>query len=211
MPSSFYPQNIDALAAWFANFTIQFAALAAKYGLSASVSAVQKDNLWIQYWVPARHEADNQKQGLTKFFNAIAGNDPTLAPPSSINWSLPPAPPSDVAPGIEFRVRQLARDIKGSTKYSEADGELLGIVSPEKGDENLDQLTTEFTLRTLANFELQATFRKRGMDALKFQFRHKGGDWRSAGFLITSPGTLAIPPTTPGRCRTGRSAGDLYA
>lgn len=33
------------------------------------------------------------------------------------------------------------------------------------------------------------------MDALKFQFKYKDGDWKSAGFLLTSPGTLAVPPT----------------
>ena len=138
-------------------------------------------------------------QQLTKYFNAIAGNDPTLHPPAVINFSLPTPAPQEMPPGIEARTRDIARAIKGHLLYSEADGELLGIVSPKKGDENLDAMTPEFAIKTLANFEVQVNFRKLGMDALKFQFRHKGGDWHAAGFLVTSPGILAIVPSTPGQ------------
>ncbi len=94
--------------------------------------------------------------------------------------------------------RQIARDVKGNLKYSEEDSELLGIASAAVTPDDPDLITSQFTLRTLANFEVEATFRKRGMDALKFQFRHKRGDWHSAGFLLTSSGIMTIPPTTPG-------------
>ena len=200
MPSrDYYPSNMDALAAWWANFYVQLVALATKYGIDASaVGQAEKDNLWIQYWVQARHDADNLSQQLTKYFNAISGNDETLEPPAAINWVLAGSSPQEQPPGIEFRTRKIARDIKNSMVYAVADGELLGIVGASALPPNFAGMTPEFTLETLVNFELKASFRKNGMDALKFEFRHKGGNWMPAGFLVTSPGTFAVMPTTPG-------------
>ena len=199
MPRDYYPTNMDALAAWWANFIIQLTALAAKYGIDGTtVGDATKDNDWIQYWVQARHDADNLSQQLTKYFNSISGNDETLEPPAPINWVLQGGVPNERPPGIEFRVRKIARDIKNSMVYAVADGELLGIVSPPPAPLNFAGMTPEFTLETLVNFELKASFRKNGMDALKFEFRHKGGNWLPAGFLVTSPGTFAVMPTTPG-------------
>ncbi len=197
--ADYYPQSMDARATWHANWVIQLAALAGKYNIDgAYVAQAQADNDWMQYWVQARHDADNLKQQLTKYFNDIAGNDETLEPPAPIVWQLSGGAPHEAAPGIEFRTRKGACDIKGSMVFAAADGELLGIVSSEDTPASLAALSADFTLRTLANFELEATFKKAGMDALRFEFRHKGGNWMPAGFLITSPGTFAVTPSTPG-------------
>lgn len=74
----------------------------------------------------------------------------------------------------------------------------MGIEGAQDAAADPSTFTPDYTLKTLANFELEVSFRKLGMDALKFQFRYKGGDWQSAGFLVTSPGVLSIPPSTPG-------------
>jgi hypothetical protein len=186
---------MDSRALWHANFAAQIAALAAKYNISAAVlTQIAADNAWIQYWVQARHDADNLKQQLTKYFNEISGSDPTLDPPAPIVFQLQGAAPAEVPPGIEYRTREIARQIKGMANYASADGELLGIVGGKETGGDLTNLTPEFTLRTLANFELEATFKKQGMDALKFEVRHKGGNWQMGAFLLTSPGTFAVVP-----------------
>ncbi len=196
--ADWYPQSMDARATWHANWNAQLPALAAKYGVSGVIGEVTKDNDWMQYWVQARHDADNLKQQLTKYFNDIAGNDETLEPPAVINFVLSGSPPPEVAPGIEKRTRDIARDIRGSMAYAAADGELLGIVGTQETSENFAEMSPEFTLATLANFELEVTFRKLGMDALRFEFRYKGGNWMQAGFLVTSPGTFAVAPSQAG-------------
>ena len=106
--------------------------------------------------------------------------------------------PAEVEPGIEERTRAIARQIKGDLEYSDADGQLLGIVGSSTTAPLNPSMAPDFTLRSLAGFDLEATFRKQGMDALKFQFRYKGGTWQSAGFLLNSPGTFAVSPSTPG-------------
>lgn len=200
--ADFYPQGMDARATWHANWAAQIVALATKYNIPAEILAeIVADNLWIQYWVQARHDADNISQQLTKYFNNIAGNDETLEPPAEIDFTLPGTAPAEVPPGIEFRTRKIARDIRNSMVYSVADGELLGIVSTGKPADDLTAMSPEFSLRTLANFELEATFKKLGMDALRFEFRYKGGNWQTAAVLLSSPGTFAVAPQTPGEAQ----------
>ncbi len=145
-----------------------------------------------------RHDADNLKEQLTKYFNDISGNNESLEPPAPIDYTLPGAAPVEVKPGIEFRTRKIARDIRGSMVYATADGELLGIVSAKDIPDDLTAMEPEFTLKTLTGFQLEAGFRKFGADALKFEFRHKGAGWLPAGFLVTSPGTFTVTPSKPG-------------
>jgi len=68
--ADFYPQSMDARAAWHANFIVQLLALASKYGITAGVTdQAGLDNDWMQYWVQARHDFDAISQQLTKYFN----------------------------------------------------------------------------------------------------------------------------------------------
>ena len=132
-----------------------------------------------------RNDTDNGRQQLTKYFNEVAGNDASIPSPAVSAFSIGAgAPIPEPPPGIEARTRQWVRQIKGHADYSKADGELLGIVAPETPPDNFAGMKPEFSVTTLANFELYVTFRKNGMDALKFEFRHKGGDWLPAGFLV---------------------------
>lgn len=203
MPQDFYPSSRDGRAAWHANFAAQLpGALATKYNIVAGTLAqVAADNAWMQYWVQARNDADALRQQLTQYFNIIAGRDDSLPAPAPINFALAPGSPAEVPPGIEERVREIARQIKGHISYSKADGELLGIIAPETSEIPLGpgvEVSPTFTLQTLAAFELQATFSKQGNSAVKFQYRHKGGNWLPAGVLLNSPGTFAVAPAVPG-------------
>ncbi len=194
--ADFYPSSMDARAAWHANWAAQLTPFIGKYGLGAGImTEVNADNDWMQYWVAARHEAENLSQQLTKYFNAIAGNDDAVEPPNPISFALSGSPPDDPPPGIEARVRALVKQIKGHKHYSEADGEILGIVA--SADEVVEPTAPEFTVKTLASFDLEITFKKKGMDGVKFQFRRAGGAWQSAGILLASPGVLSITPAVP--------------
>src|SRR6476620_9543825 len=119
----FYPSSMDARAAWHVNFIKNLEGdLATKYGIAAALlTALTADKDWIVYWVNARHSADAMSQQLTSYFNTIAGKNDSADAPAAIDWALPPDPPAEVKPGIEKRVRDVAREIKGSLKYAEAD------------------------------------------------------------------------------------------
>ncbi|MEQ1924419.1 MAG: hypothetical protein ABL952_18125, partial [Pyrinomonadaceae bacterium] len=79
-----------------------------------------------------------------------------------------------------------------------ADGEALGIVSSKDAPLNPVTLTADFTVRTLAGFAVEVTFSRQGMTAMRFEYRHKGGNWIFVNVLNSSPGTLVITPQTPG-------------
>lgn len=198
--ADWYPQSMDARAGWHANFVAHLvSAIFTKYGIpTAAVTQVNDDNIWLQYWVDARHEADSMMQGLTKYFNTIAGKDPAADPPAPVTWAFSLTAPPEVPPGIEFRVREIAKQIKGHAAYAVADGELLGIITPTDAPTDPASLTPTFKLRTLAEFKLEATFRKLGMEALRFEARHKDEAWQPAAFLINSPGQFTFVPKTPG-------------
>lgn len=194
-----YPRDIDERAAWHANWNAQLPNFTAKYNIAADkMTQAAADNDWIQYWVAARHTADAIGEQLTKFFNTIATGDEADEPPKAINFALPPDPPAQVAPGIKARTQEIANHIKGNMAYAEADGELLGIVGDKQEPQTAEFLTADFTLRTLANYNLEATFSRNGKDAARFEIRHKGGNWQLATILTSSPGTFDVAPAAPG-------------
>jgi hypothetical protein len=199
MPQDWYPQNIDARMMWHQNFQAQLLNFAAKYNIDvATTTSATHDSLWMDAFVGLRDTADMFGQQLVKYFNDIAGNDTSLPAPMLPSGPTVPVLPNMPAPGIEARTREIARQIKGHMSYAAADGEALGIVGSGNVPPDPALMKPTFTLRTLANFELAATFRKQGMDAVRFEIRHKGGNWIQSAFLLTSPGTFAVAPATPG-------------
>ncbi len=199
--SDYYPSSMDAKAAWHSNLEKHLpGAMATKYGIStATLAAVAADNTWIQYWVTARHSADAQSQQLTRYFNTIAGPKDADAP-AAIVWELATPAPTEVPPGIEKRVREIAREIKGSANYAEADGILLGIQLPEQTKDVETDVAPDVEFATMPEYKLQAKFRKRGMSGIRFEYKRKGDTaWLPAGVLLDSNGSFAVPPTTPGQ------------
>ncbi|MGB2752442.1 MAG: hypothetical protein WBC19_10335 [Pyrinomonadaceae bacterium] len=200
MSSDFYPNNREAVAAWHANLAANIGSVKTKYGITVSVQTqVAEDNAWIQFWVAYRNAFDASSQQLTKYYNTIAGGSEQPETPLPFTIAAPVDPPAEVPPGIEKRARDLASFIKGNKAvYSEADGELLGIVAGEEIKGSLGDMTASFTLTTQAEFKLKADFKKNGMDGIRFEYRHIGGAWNPAGVLLTSGGKFTVPPTTPG-------------
>jgi len=195
----FYPAGMDARAAWHANLALRAPDFESKYTILGTMkNQIIADNAWMQYWVQARHDSDALRQQLTKYFNDIAGNSESVDQPSPIVWTLAPGAPAEVPTGIEKRARDIAKAAKGQIDYSRADGEVLGFEAPVVPGLVEGDITAEFTIQTLVGFELKATFRKYGLNAMRFEFRYKGGVWLPAATLISSPGIFAIAPQTPG-------------
>jgi len=189
---------MDARAAWHLNFSNTLPTFITKYAIGAPVAAsANSDSDWMQAWVANRHAFDAAGQQLTSYFNTIAGKDSSAPAPVAFLYSLTGAV-ADVPPGIEKRVRDLARQIKGHTHYSEADGELLGIAKPGGGGPDIPSVDSKpvIELKTRVAFEIGVKFRKFGMDGIKVQYRHQGGNWIDGGFLINSHGVFTVAPAT---------------
>ena len=200
MPKDYIPSNWDAFAVWSANFIAQLPNVSAKYNITAAAMAqAVKDNDWVQYWVEAKNTAKRQEKQLNDYVDAVANgalNDPPQNDPA---YALPPNLPGIVLPGIKKRIREIASGIKAQKSiYTRADGELLGIVTPDEAGFNEMDFTPEVRLRSLSNFAVEADFRKFGLDALRIDFRYKNGNWQLAATLTSSPGVFNIAPTVSG-------------
>ncbi len=200
MGKDFIPKNWSAFADWSDNYNTQLQVLAAKYGVSAAkLTQNGKDNDWVKYWVQAKFNGKQQEKQLGDYVDDMANgelNDPQPAEPT---WALPADPPPAVPPGVKKRYREIAAFIKAQKSiYTEADGQLLGIIPPDEAGLSPDTAQPELKLRTLPNYGIETDFRKYGLAALRVEARKKGGDWELAATLTSSPGMFNIIPTNAG-------------
>lgn len=197
--ADFIPQNWAAFADWTDNFNSQLQVLAAKYGIAAAkLAQTQKDSDWVKYWVQAKFNAKAQEKQLTDYTDGIANGNLGTPQPNEPTWALPADPPVVVPPGIKRRFREIAAEIKAQKSiYTQADGELLGIVAPDEGSLSPETTAPDLKISPKPNFALEVEFRKFGIDALRVEFRHKGGNWQLAAILTSSPGVFNIIPNEP--------------
>ena len=203
MPTSrdFLPLNWAAFAVWMANFVTQLAGLQAKYSVSNdSLEALQQDNDWVQFWAPKRDVAKQQAKQMTDYVEGVrkgALGAPALSNPV---WSLGTMPPT-VAPGINARIREVANFIKAQKSiYTQADGELLGIVTLEETGRPENEYVPALKLGGESNYGTEADFRLMGTDALRVEYRFEGEtEWKLAAILTSSPGVFNIVPQTAGK------------
>lgn len=198
----YYPAGRDARWAWHVNFYDQLKnhGFAAKYSMPGDVlDAFLVIANWYAYWVPRWHAEDAYSQQLTKYLNTYAGKDDGAGVPSQPTQPDEGSPPADPVMGIEKYTRDWAAQIKKMTIYAPADGEAMGIATPGSSPRPVEEMQPTFKATTREAFEVGVTFKKEGMSAVRFEYRHKGGaSWMPAGVIINSPGHFAVAPQTPG-------------
>ena len=197
----FYPQSRDARWAWHVNFYDQIKnhGFATKYGIpGAVVDAFLVIADWYAYWVPRWHAEDAYSQQFSKYFNTYAGKDSGAEVPSVPTQPDEGSPPPEPEVGIEKYTRDWAAQIKKMTIYAPADGEAMGIATPSSSGILPEEMQPTFKAVTREAFEVGVTFKKQGMSAVRFEYRHKGGSWLPAGVIINSPGHFVVAPQTPG-------------
>jgi hypothetical protein len=197
--ADWYPDALDERAAFHLNLKNNLPQFKVKYNISDDVmKSVDDDAAWIVHWAAKQVEADLLAKQLTGYIRTISGNKEDVDAPAAIQFSLTGTAPDEVPPGIEARVRALRREIKNKSNYSAADGQLLGFERAPQAAPDFSQMFPEINLRTLSNYVLEALFSKKGMDAVRFEYRRKGGAWQALGDKATSPATLNIVPQTAG-------------
>lgn len=203
MVKDFIPSNWGAFAVWFANFVVQLNALGAKYSVAAAkITQLEADNEWVQFWADKQAIAKQQKKQLTDYVDGVRKGKLGSTPLSNPVWNLG-AMPEIVPPGIHDRIREVANGIKSQKSiYTTADGQLLSILTPEEAGRAEQDYVPALKLDVESNYGLEADFRLFGTDALQVEYRFKGGEWKIAATLTSSPGLFNIVPTTPGEAQT---------
>ena len=110
--ADWYARTQDGLAAWWANFLLQFPNFEGKYPvLHTNNTALDAAGAWVAYWVDARHSFDETSKQISAYFNTITGNDPNADPPSLPVVGLPPNTPPEIPPGLESFIREIRREV----------------------------------------------------------------------------------------------------
>ena len=199
--ANWYPKNMVELAAWWANLLLRRAEFEAKYQILGTRKAEIIDaGLWIQYWVDARHTFDDMSTQLSKYFNTISGNDPSLDPPAPITWTLPPGTPAEVPPGIEKMIRDIRREVVGLTNYAKADGEALGFEATTPANVVPSEVKPTIQITAAAHgYAATITVSNRsGIEMWDAYLLRKGGSWTKFATCSGKLAEVTITPTTPG-------------
>lgn len=199
----FLPRNPEEFTAWHQNWTDRLPQFAVKYGITDDITQrTISENIWLQYWVQAKLEAEMQKQQVNDYYKDIAeGNEGDPEPQEPI-FTLPPDKPTKIVlPGLRKRIKQTASFIKGNKAvYSKSDGEALGIVGA-KISPAPDSIQPVISAETQPfGYKYKLTVNKRfGATMYDILTRHKGEDT----FTRTDSGSekemiVTVNPKTPG-------------
>ncbi|MFZ1699832.1 MAG: hypothetical protein WBO10_02655 [Pyrinomonadaceae bacterium] len=122
-----------------------------------------------------------------------------------------PAPPTVKTPdsptidsGFFAQLKRWRGQVMSSAAYSNATGELIGFVGPEKQNRNPDFVEPDFKVATATDYWVNFNGSLQGFDAVKVEYQRKGvGNWENIGFLTKTPGGLQITPAAPGSAEMG--------
>ncbi len=137
VPSSkWFPTNLAARAAWFLNFSVQFANYAAALGLGSFTGQVGSDNDDFQSIAATRLTLRNFDSAIADFLRELTelsvGSPQPVFP--SENFT---APPKGVAAGIFQRLDELRTLIMAQPNYTSAMGSAMGIETSGGGGNGL--------------------------------------------------------------------------
>lgn len=196
---TWFPTNLAARAAWYANFEAQFVGTyAAVLGLSTFTGAVTKDNNDFQSIAATRLTAKNFDKAVADFLRDLTegavGSPQPVFPSESFA-----APPEGVAAGIFQRLDELRTLIMAQPNYTEVMGSAMGIEAssanhPPPG-------SVEPTIQVFAavhNYNFSIVVSNRGEATMwDVYILRKGGSWTKHGTYSGKSADITVTPTTP--------------
>lgn len=199
--ADWYAKSLDGLAAWWANFLLQYPNFQGKYPiLHDNNAALIAAGAWVEYWVDARHSFDETSKQISAYFNTIAGNDPNADPPSLPIVALPPNTPAEVPPGIETFIRDIRREVVGMTNYAKADGEAMGFEAPTSANIIPAQVKPTIQVTGAANNHHFSIVVSGRADSTMWDvyIMRKGGNWTKQDTCSGKSADISVPLQTPG-------------
>jgi hypothetical protein len=192
-----YPDRYPDRIPWHANFASQATATGVADGLSAAqVTQINEDSASVTDVVTYDPEVDTFTEGFTQFMRIVLDGE--------LNTPLPPVPAPPAALGlglgaqaaIQARTRQYANILKAHPAYTQAKGELYGIVAPAgvgPGTPNINTATA------LVGSEVLLSLNKAGYSVLAVDMRRGGGGWNQIGIAQAATFTDTTDAQTPGQ------------
>jgi len=198
---TWFPTNLPARAAWYKNFSEQFAVVGAGLGFTANeIGSVTNDNDVFQFLADAAVEIRAYEKAIQQYRVIITeediGNpnpqfpaDPSLALPASIDT------------GMFERLAKLVERIRVAPNYTNETGALLGILS--KTSDSIAPTDVKPTIQTFAaqsGYQFSVVVAGRGeADMWDVLILKKGASgWQSVKTAVGKSVDVILTPTTAG-------------
>lgn len=196
---TWFPQSLQARAAWFLNFNTQFAMVAASLGLTSEVSQVTKDNDVMQFSAESDVQVDAFDDAMRQFRRIITTGD-IGDPEPSILASPSFTTPDPVPTGIFERLSKLRDRIMAAVNYTGGTGALLGILPsapPSISPGDVKPTITVAEAQTGYLFSVTVANRAES-DMWEVWILKKAGTWTNPKTASGKSVDVTIMATTPG-------------
>jgi hypothetical protein len=189
-----FPTNRTERAAWFQNFTNNFAKVAAILGFSpAEVAAVQADNDMVQFLNTKVAAFKNYVTAVQLFQQHVTlGRNDGMTPdfPVTPSFTVPPLTPA----GIFERLERTVRRVRVAHAYSDDIGVLLGIIPSKPARLIEDEVVPSLKAAGMPTNVIEIRFTRGRMTAVDVWTKvDKSAEWTHAGIFTNSPAVIKVP------------------
>jgi len=194
----FFPGSLQEQAAWYSNFSIQFALVAAVLGLADEMRSVTADAAVIQKLANVAVQLKAYRNAVLQFRTTILTG--SLGAPVPEFPALPSyGTPEVVSVGMFERLDILIKKIRLSAAYTEEIGALLGIIPANRPVPPPADLQPDIKIAALPGSSVQVSFKRYNTNGVVIQTKlDKAEDWTDSGRYYTSPINLDIPQNPTG-------------
>jgi len=196
---AWFPTNLAARAAWFANFAVQFLNYSATLGLSSFDTQVTNDNQDFQSIAATRLSVKNFDKAIADFLRELTEN-PVGSPAPVFPVENFTAPPRGVPAGIFQRLDELRTLIMAQATYTDVMGTAMGIVpaAPIKPIPSEVKPTIQaFAAANNHHFSLVVTDRGEAVMWDVYIMR-KGGTWTKHDSYTGKSADITVSLQSPG-------------
>lgn len=198
----YFPGSLQERAAWYDNFTTQFALIATALGFSAAdVTAVTNDRAAIRFLANTVIALDAYRDAFRQYRIIMTEGDiGAVAPMFPANPAFVP-PATAVPAGIFERLDNLVRRIRVAPAYTDEIGAQLGILPSTPNSINRGDLKPIIKVgESFGGYEFSVNVTRLGQPGFKIEMQRFGGDkWETVAFATNNPVEVAIAPTTAGQ------------
>ncbi|MGE3467443.1 MAG: hypothetical protein AB7J13_10975 [Pyrinomonadaceae bacterium] len=132
----------------------------------------------------------------------IYGPETDKIAPASPTITTPATP--TINGGFFSQIKRWRGQVMSSADYTNAIGEALGFVGPEKQSLNPEVAQPDFKVVTETDYWVNFKGSMQGFDAVRVEYQRKGVQtWENLGFLTKTPGGLQITPAVPDSAEMG--------
>ena len=194
------PRGLPERAAWYANFSVNFAEVAASLGLTDDVAWVTDDNDVMQFladvFVQVKAFEKAVRQYRVLITEAAEGSD-TPQFPKNPNFDLPKV----VSAGMFERLDNLRTRIMAAKNYTDEIGALLQILPSKTDAPALESLKPVATISNIAaDYKMTVHATRMGKPAYLVQMRRMNSEkWEDVKFSTTADVVVQIVPIAEGQ------------